>query len=111
MVTGGRGARRKGKIGESAAKRLLTERGYEVMQRPRGEAGDDFLAVAGGKSWSVEVKHTQNAMLAHFLQCRENAHGKPRMLMWRPSHWGLPGNLWIVFVYDGEATVKVWRAN
>jgi hypothetical protein len=108
----GRASRSKGKRGEAAAKRLLIERGYEVMARPRGESGDDFLAIRDGKAYSVECKHTQNLMLSHFIQCRENAHGKARFLMWRPSHWGFPSNLWVVCSWDGrEATIQVWHAN
>ena len=105
-MSGGLASRRKGCRGETAAKHLLTERDYECVHNR--DAGCDFVALKGGKAWAVEVKHTASLMHSAYTQCRDDAKGA-RMLMWKPSRWGLPANLWIVFEWP-EGSVHVWRA-
>ena len=106
-------SRSKGGRGERAAGDLLRERDYEVHRTRAGEGGEDFAAYKDGKRWSVEVKNTQSLMFAAFCQCRKNALKHDRMLMWHPSGWGMPGNLWLVFMWEkgGQGKVERWFAN
>lgn len=106
-------SRSKGKRGERAAKLLLLERDFEVHQNRAGEEGEDFAAYKDGKRWSVEVKHTQSLLPSMFTQCLKNAKKFDRMLMWRPSHWQMPANLWVVFIWERGCVgrVAVWYSN
>ncbi len=109
---GGRTSRSKGKRGERAAKLLLLDRDYEVFPRPRGEAGDDFTAIRDGKMYSVEVKHTKSLTAAMFAQCKRQADGKSRMLMWHATGADWPADMFLVFIWERgtELEVRAWRS-
>jgi Holliday junction resolvase-like predicted endonuclease len=105
----GKASRSKGARGESAARRLLEERGYELHHNR--DAGHDFLVLdKNGKAISVEIKNTASLLHAAYDQCKENAHGKPRMLLWHASGWGMGGKTWLCFKWP-EGSVHVWKAN
>ena len=108
-------SRRKGKdpkSGEPGLRRLLRDRDWQVFPRPRGEKGDDFTAIdPSGVSWSVECKNTVTLDKAHYVQCRDNCGGKPRMLAWHPSGWGFPAGAFIVIRWPkgGGVRVNLWE--
>jgi hypothetical protein len=114
-MTVGRSQRAKGKAGERAAKLLFQERDWEVHGRPRGEAGDDFTAIdPKGKVWSVEVKNTKSVMFNMLCQAKRNCpKNRGFILCWHPSQWGMPANLWVLFIYPrGERPyVRAWYCN
>lgn len=109
----GKPSRSKGKRGECAAKKVLIEQGYEVHQNRAGEDGEDFAAYKDGKRYSVEVKNTQALLHSMCMQTKKNAGKNDRLLMWHPSHWDMPGNLWVVFIWrNGEkGRVVSWYGN
>lgn len=107
-----RSQRDKGRRGESAARRLFQDHDYEVFARPRGESGDDFTAIdKDGKAWSVEVKNTKSIMFSMLCQAKRNApKGRGFILCWHPSQWGVPANLWVLFIYPAgdKPFVRSW---
>lgn len=77
-------ARRKGRRGESTAKKLLAERDFEILaDTTAGIATDDLVAQSpDGCVWSVEVKNCKNLQLAQFVaQAKRNAGKKRWMLL------------------------------
>ena len=69
-------SRRKGRRGETTAKRLLADRDYTVIaDTTAGIATDDLVARdKDGALWSVEVKNQKNICPEKFSgQARENA--------------------------------------
>lgn len=105
-------ARAKGKRGERACRDLFCDRDWEVHQRPRGEAGDDFTAIdPDGKVWSIEVKHTKSLNHSMMCQCKRNCPtNRGRILAWHPSGWQLPANLWVLFFWPkgSPGYVRQW---
>ena len=76
--------RRKGRRGESAAKRLLADHDYTILaDTTAGLCTDDLVAQSDdGCVWSVEVKNCRNIQVALFAgQARRNAGKKRWMLM------------------------------
>ena len=108
----GSASRRKGKKGEHNAKLALLEHDFQVFPRPRGEAGDDFTVLRDGHQYSVEVKTTCSLSYQHFDQCKRQAAGGERMLMWHPSKWFFPATFWLVFVWPkgDKPYVLSWEA-
>ena len=80
----GRATRDKGRRGQQAAKRLLADRDWRVIEANSGEAEADMLAIDTlGKTWLVEVKNTAAITTAHREQAMRQAKAKrlPWMLM------------------------------
>ena len=80
----GRATRNKGRRGQQAAKRLLADRDWRVIEANAGEAEADMLAIDTlGKTWLVEVKNTAAITTAHREQAMRQAREKrlPWMLM------------------------------
>ena len=80
----GRATRDKGRRGQQAAKRLLADRDWRVIEANSGEAEADMLAIDTlGKTWLVEVKNTAAITTAHREQAMRQAKAKrlPWMLI------------------------------
>ena len=80
----GRATWDKGRRGQQAAKRLLADRDWRVIEANSGEAEADMLAIDTlGKTWLVEVKNTAAITTAHREQAMRQAKAKrlPWMLM------------------------------
>ena len=80
----GRATRDKGRRGQQAAKQLLADRDWRVIEANSGEAEADMLAIDTlGKTWLVEVKNTAAITTAHREQAMRQAKAKrlPWMLM------------------------------
>ena len=80
----GRATRDKGRRGQQAAKRLLADRDWRVIEANSGEAEADMLAIdTAGRTWLVEVKNTAAITTAHREQAMRQAKAKrlPWMLM------------------------------
>ena len=102
----GRATRDKGRRGQQAAKRLLADRDWRVIEANSGEAEADMLAIdTAGRTWLVEVKNTAAITTAHRQQAIRQAVAKrlPWMLMSKitgTSEW--------LIQRRGESSV-VWR--
>ena len=73
----GRATRDKGRRGQQAAKRLLADRDWRVIEANAGEAEADLLAIDTlGKTWLVEVKNTAAITTAHRSQAMRQAQAK-----------------------------------
>ena len=75
--------RRKGRRGETAAKRLLAERDWEVVADTAGGiASDDLVARSpDGCLWSVEVKTRKSIEPALFVAQARKQAGKRRWMV------------------------------
>lgn len=75
--------RRKGRRGETAAKRLLAERDYELLADTAGGIATDDLVVqdADGCVWSVEVKTRKSIEPALMTAQARKQAGKKRWML------------------------------
>jgi len=88
-------SRAKGRRGQLAARNLLNDRGWGVVELNSGTASEDLIATdQDGIVWSVEVKNTVSITKDHRLQAQKQAKERrsPWMLM---SH--IPGTRsWLI---------------
>lgn len=74
-------SRRKGRVGQLAARHLLLERDWSVAELNGGTSVEDFIATdADGSAWAVEVKNTVAITTAHRKQAMDQAAS--RRLRW-----------------------------
>ena len=103
----GKSQRNKGKRGECAAKHLLTDRDYRVIDTSSGLATDDIVATApNGNQYSVEVKNQKTWNWTEFIkQTRMQANDRklPWMLMTK-----IPDSKeWLVRFKDKQSQIWV----
>lgn len=102
----GKASRSRGKRGESEAREVLTERGYEVIDTIDGIGICDIIAERNGRRYHVEVKHCRNIELEKFeAQARRQSRGS-WLVMAR-----LPGYPYCFLVTSAHGVPTVWRGN
>jgi len=98
--------RNKGRRGQRAAKTLLGDRDYVVIETNAGEAVEDLIAEKDGESWCVEVKNHKLINIPKFLaQARAQAAKRKKkwMLLCR-----IDGTREWLIMRQGEWS-QVWR--
>jgi hypothetical protein len=75
-------SRRKGRVGQLAARHLLLERDWSVAELNGGTSVEDFIATdpTGGAAWAVECKNTVAITTDHRKQAMDQAAS--RRLRW-----------------------------
>jgi hypothetical protein len=74
-------SRRKGRVGQLAARHLLLERDWSVAELNGGTSVEDFIATdPTGAAWCVEVKNCAGILPAHKAQAMRQAAS--RRLRW-----------------------------
>ena len=102
----GRATRDKGRRGQQAAKRLLADRDWRVIEANSGEAEADMLAIdTAGRTWLVEVKNTAAITTAHREQAMRQAREK--RLPWMLASKIAGTSDWLI-QRQGMASV-IWR--
>lgn len=101
--------RRKGRMAESAFKRILLDRDWTIdADMSAGVRSADLLATdPDGKTWLIEVKSHKILNLPYFeAQARRQAKEakKPWMLAAKLTGY----NAWLI-TRQGDATVYLWR--
>lgn len=67
----GNRSRGKGRRGQATFANMLSDRDWIVHELNAGKSAEDFIATdPDGKTWSIEVKCTDNIMKAHVWQAQ-----------------------------------------
>lgn len=91
----GAAAKRKGDAFQRLIRSYLEGQGFEPMERPLGEDGDD-LRLLGMPWFSFELKGQARARLAEWMkQAVDQAQGKIPVLVWKRTGKGAAGEQWV----------------
>lgn len=97
----GAAAKRKGDAFQRLIRGYLEGQGFEPMERPLGEEGDD-LRLLGMPWFSFELKGQARARLAEWMkQTTEQAADKIGVLVWKRTGKGGGGEQWV--------TMELWQ--
>lgn len=104
-----RGNKRKGKRGESGAKRFLTEAGWYIANTEvQGLAGDDLFARdPHGKWWSIEVKNTTAYHPKFIGQAKRQAQERSTAISHKMANNPQEAEV-MAFLGMGEFTPRDW---